>query len=93
MTARDYEPASGFNLPAGCMGDEIDREFGNERRYCGECRHLVESDVLDCCVCGVKLRDAIAKLRGTHRWMPAFILTAVEDAVVYEDECCAEFEE
>lgn len=93
MAMCDYEPASGFNLPPGCFEDDVDREFGGERRYCSECRHLVESDALDHCVCMLMLKRGISKLRGTHRWMPECILAAVEDAVVDEGDCCAEFEE
>lgn len=93
MAMSDYEPASGFNLPPGCFEEDVDREFGAERRYCGECRHLIGSDTLDCCVCGLKLKDAIARLKGAQRWLPERILAAVEDAVVDEGDCCAEFEE
>lgn len=93
MAMSDYEPASGFNLPACVFDKDIDREFGGERRYCGDCAHLVESDTLDCSVCKLKLRDAIAGLRGTQRWSPKYILAAVEDAVTDECDCCADFEE
>lgn len=93
MAMSDYEPASGFNLPPGVFDEDVDREFGGERRYCAECGHCVESDALCRCVCGLKLRDAIAGLRGTQRWTSAYILSAVEDAVVDEGDCCAEFEE
>lgn len=89
----DNEPDCGYNLPAGCFDDDIDREFGGERRYCSECRHCIESDELDCCVCGLKLKDAIAELKGTQRWSPKYILAAVEDAVTDECDCCPEFEE
>ena len=89
----DYEPDCGYNLPAGCFDDDIDRAYGGERRYCSECRHCIESDELDCCVCGPKLREAVAKLKGTQRWTPRYILAAVEDAVVDDSDCCADFEE
>ena len=89
----EYEPASGYNMPPGCFDDDIGRAFGGERRYCGECRHCIESDGLDCCICGPKLRDAVAGLEGTRRLSPEYILAAVEDASVYEDDCCAGFEE
>lgn len=88
-----YEPASGYNMPPGCFDDDIERAFGGERRYCSECRHCIESDELDCCICELKLKDAIAGLRGTQRWSPKYILAAVEDAFIYEDDCCAGFEE
>lgn len=88
-----YEPASWYNLPPGCFDDDIDREFGRERRYCGECGHCIVSDELDCCICTLKLADAIAKLEGSQRWSPTYILAAVEDAVTDESECCVEFEE
>ena len=88
-----YEPDSGYNLPPGCFDDDIDRAYGGERRYCSECVHYIESDELDCCVCEVNLRDAVAKLKGTQRWSPKYILAAVEDAVVNEGNCCADFEE
>lgn len=87
-----YEPPSGWNLPPGCF-DDIEREFGAERRYCSECRHCIESDELDRCICGPKLADAIAKLKGTQRRSPRYILAAVEDAVTDECDCCPEFEE
>lgn len=93
MSMADYEPASGYNLPPGCFDKDIEREFGGERRYCSECRHCIVSDELDCCVCAPKLADAVAKLKGTQRWSPKYILAAVEDAVIYEDDCCASFEE
>lgn len=93
MAMGDYEPASGFNLPAGCFEEDVDREFGGERRYCGDCAHAIASDTLDCCICKLKLKDAIAGLRGSQRWLPGCILSAVEDAVVDEGDCCAEFEE
>lgn len=93
MAMGDYEPASGFNLPPGVFDEDIDREFGGERRYCADCAHLIESDALDCRVCDLKLRDAIASLRGSQRWLPECILAAVEDAVADEGDCCADFEE
>lgn len=89
----DNEPDCGYNLPAGCFTEDIDREFGGERRYCSECKHCIESDELDCCICAPKLADAVAKLKGTQRWTPRYILGAVEDAVVDESDCCAGFEE
>ena len=88
----DYEPASGYNLPPGCLDDDIDRAFGAERRYCGECRHCIESDELGRGICGPKLADAVAKLKGTQRRSPRYILAAVEDAVTDECDCCADFE-
>lgn len=87
------EPASGYNLPPGCFDDDIDRAFGAERRHCGECRHCIESDELDCRICDVGLADAIAKLKGTRRRSPKYILAAVEDAITNEGNCCADFEE
>lgn len=89
----EYEPAGGYNLPPGCFDRDIEREFGGERRYCGECTHCIESDELDCCICGLKLKDAIAGLKGTQRWSPKYILAAVEDAVTDDSDCCADFEE
>lgn len=89
----EYEPASGYNLPPGCFDEDIDREFGAERRYCGECRHCIESDELDCCICAHMLADAVAKLKGAQRRTPKYILAAVEDAVTDEGDCCVEFEE
>lgn len=89
----DNEPASGYNLPPGCFDDDIDREFGAEGRHCSECRHCIVSDELGCCICTLKLADAIAKLKGSQRWSPRYILAAVEDAVIDESECCVEFEE
>lgn len=89
----DYEPDCGYNLPPGCFDDDIDRAYGGERRYCSECSHCIESDELDRCVCGPKLREAVAKLKGTQRWSPKYILAAVEDAVVDDGDCCADFEE
>lgn len=93
----EYEPVSGYNLPPGCFDDDIDREFGAERRYCSECRHCIGSDELDCCICGLKLKEAVAGLKGTQRWTPKYILAAVEDSIVpddsyYADDCC-EWEE
>lgn len=93
LSMAGYEPASGYNLPPGCFDEDIDREFGGERRYCGECRHCIESDELDCRICGLKLKDALAELKGAQRRSPKYILAAVEDAFVYEDDCCADFEE
>lgn len=93
LSMAEYEPASGYNLPPGCFDDDIEREFGGERRYCSECRHCIESDTLDCCVCGPKLAEAVAKLKGTQRWSPRYFIAAVEDAFTYEDDCCPEFEE
>lgn len=89
----DNEPASGYNLPPGCFDEDIEREFGGERRYCSECRHCLVSGELDCCICAPKLADAVAKLKGTQRRSPKYILAAVGDAVIYEDDCCAGFEE
>lgn len=93
MSMADYEPASGYNMPPGCFEKDIDRDACGERRYCVECRHCIESDELDCCVCEVDLADAIAKLQGAQRRSPKYILAAVEDAFIYEDDCCADFEE
>lgn len=87
------EPASGYNLPPGCFDDDIDRAFGAERRYCGECRHCIESDELDCCICEIGLADAVAGLKGTQRRSPRYIIAAVEDATTNEDDCCDDFEE
>lgn len=89
----EYEPASGYNLPPGCFDRDIDREFGAERRYCGECRHCIESDELDRCICAPKLADAVARLKGAQRRTPEYILAAVEDAVTDEGDCCVGFEE
>ena len=89
----ENEPVSGYNLPPGCLDDDIDRAYGGERRYCGECRHCIESDELDCCICALTLADAMAQLKGTQRWLPKYIIAAVEDAFTYEDDCCPEFEE
>lgn len=93
LSIAGYEPASGYNLPPGCLDEDIDRAFGGERRYCGECRHYIVSDELDCRICGLKLKDAIAELEGTQRRSPKHILAAVEDAVTDECDCCPEFEE
>lgn len=89
----EYEPASGYNLPPGCFEHDIDAYFGAERRYCSECRHCIESDELDRCICGPKLAEAIAKLQGAQRRSPRYILAAVEDATTNEGNCCADFEE
>lgn len=93
MAMCDYEPASGFNLPPGCFEEDVDREFGGERRYCGDCAHAVESDMICGSVCCLKLKRALTGLKGTQRWTPRCILAVVEDAVVDEGDCCAEFEE
>lgn len=87
------EPASGYNLPPGCFDDDIERAFGGGRRHCGECRHCTESDELDRLICGPKLAEAVAKLKGTQRRSPGYILAAVEDATIDEGDCCADFEE
>lgn len=93
MSMAEYESASGYNLPPGCFNEDIDREYGGERRYCSECRHCIESDELDCCIFAPTLANAVAKLKGTQRWSPKYILAAVEDAVTDEGNCCPEFEE
>lgn len=93
MSMAGYEPICGYNLPPGCIDDDIERAYGGGRRYCSECRHCIESGELDRCVCGSKLEDAIAGLEGTRRWTPRHILAAVEDAVTDECDCCAGFEE
>lgn len=89
----DYEPTSGWNLPPGCFEGDIDRAFGGERHGCVECRHCIESGVLDCSVCELDLADALAKLAGSQRWSPQCILAAVEDAITNEGYTCAKFEE
>ena len=89
----ENEPACGYNLPPGCLDGDIERAFGAERRYCGECRHCFESDELDCCICAARLAAAMAGLKGTQRWSPRYILAAVEDATTGEGDCCADFEE
>lgn len=93
MSMCGYEPPSGYNLPPGCFDDDIERAFGAERRCCSECRHRIESDELDRCICGIALADAVAKLEGTRRRSPRYILEAVEDAVTDECDCCPKFEE
>ena len=93
MSMAGYEPASGYNLPPGCLDDDIDRAYGGERRYCAECRHCAGSDTLDRYVCELRLRDAVAELKGAQRRSPRHILAAVEDAVVDEGDRCADFEE
>ena len=93
MAMVENEPISGYNLPPGCLDGDIDREFGGGRRHCGGCRHCIESDRLDCCICARRLADAAAGPEGTRRLSPEYILAAVEDAFVYEDDCCAGFEE
>lgn len=87
------EPASGYNLPPGCFDDDIERASGGGGRHCGECRHCIVSGELDCLICGVGLADAAAKLEGTRRLSPEYILAAVEDATTDEGDCCADFEE
>lgn len=87
------EPISGYNLPPGCLDDDIERAYGGERHYCCECRHCIESDELSCCVCGLTLKDAVAELKGAQRRSPRYILATVEDAVVGESDYCADFEE
>lgn len=93
MAMIENEPISGYNLPPGCLDDDIERAYGGERYYCSECRYCIESDELSCYVCELKLKDAVAELKGTQRWSPRYILAAVEDAVVDESDCCADFEE
>ena len=88
----ENEPASGYNLPPGCLDDDIERAFGAEGRCCGECRHCIESDALDRCFCGVGIAAALAKLEGAQRREPRYILAAVEDATTDECDCCADFE-
>lgn len=88
-----YEPASGYNLPPGCLDSDIDRAYGGERRYCGECRHCIWSDELDRAVCAHALAGAVSRLEGAQRRSPRYILAAVEDAVTDEGDCCPEFEE
>lgn len=89
----ENEPISGYNLPPGCLDDDIDRAYGGERRYCSECRHCIESDEFDCCICAPTLANAIAKLQGAQRRSPKYIIAAVEDATTNEGNCCADFEE
>lgn len=43
MSMMDYEPSSGFNLPPGCFGDDIDALFAAPRR-CGTCSHGIQDD-------------------------------------------------
>lgn len=93
MSMAEYEPASGYNMPPGCFEEDIDCDACLQDCYCVECKHCIESHVLDCCICAPTLADAVAKLKGTQRWSPRCILAAVEDAVVDESDCCAEFEE
>lgn len=93
LSMAGYEPASGYNLPPGCFDDDISCDACGEQRYCVECKHCIESDTLDCYICAPKLADAVAKLKGTQRWSPRYILAAVEDAFIYEDDCCTGFEE
>ena len=88
----ENEPASGYNLPPGCLDGDIDRAFGGEGRRCSLCRHSIESDELDCRVCAPRLADALAGLGGAQRRSPGHVLAAVEGASVYEDDCCAGFE-
>lgn len=89
----EYEPISGYNLPPGCLDGDIERAYGGEAHCCAECRHCAGSDTLDCCVCELTLRDAVAGLKGAQRRSPRYILAAVEDAVVDESDYCADFEE
>ena len=89
----ENEPASGYNLPPGCLDGDIERAFGGEGHYCGECRHRIESDGLDRCICGARLADAVAGPGGARRRSPGHIVAAVEDATVDECDCCPEFEE
>lgn len=87
------EPICGYNLPPGCLDDDIDRAYGGERRYCVECRHCIESDELDRCICALTLADAMAQLKGAQRRSPRYVIAAVEDAVTNDGDCCPEFEE
>lgn len=87
------EPASGYNLPPGCLDDDIDRAYGGEGRYCSECRHCAESDEMGCLICTRALAVAAARLEGAQRRSPRYIIAAVEDAVTDESDCCPEFEE
>lgn len=60
----ENEPISGYNLPPGCLDDDIDREFGGERRYCSECRHCIVLDELGCAFCAPKLAGAGREAQG-----------------------------
>ena len=85
------EPASGYNLPPGCLDDDIERAYGGEAHPCAECRHCDWSDALGCLVCVPRLEDAAAGLEG-GRLRPRHVLAAVEGAVVDGCDGCGRFE-
>lgn len=91
-SAAGCEPASGYNLPPGCLDSDIERAYGAGRHRCGECMHCIESDALGCLVCAVRLAGAVAGLDGARRRSPECILAAVEGAATDEGDCCAYFE-
>lgn len=56
----DYEPACGFNLPAGCSEGDPRAPWNQpdpwEGRTCGDCRHCADCRLLDgakahVCIC------------------------------------------
>ena len=49
----NHEPPSGYNLPPGCFGHDIDAYFGECKPTCAECKHMVEC----CCDYGICRRE------------------------------------
>ena len=80
---RDYEPESGYNLPAGCL--EVPEP---EARTCATCRHCIE----ECCdmgICDVKLKS---EPQDFDSWMD--VVDHMEDARVdMQVDSCAYWKE
>lgn len=66
-----YEPASGYNLPPGCLeGDPRAPWNREETRTCGECAHLLEG----CCdygICELEFEEAFDE-EEVKRPLPAW---------------------
>ena len=80
---KDYEPASGYNLPAGCM--EVPEPDG---RACATCRHCIE----ECCDMGLCELRLDVEPDGLRDWRA--VLGNMENARVdMQVDACARWEE
>ena len=91
MKTADYEPAAGFNMPAGCF----DVPDVPEPRECGECEHFKEISDNGCGVCKKRFYEFIdSDYYAASRFKGLASLDFIcENAICEGTEACGSFEE
>ncbi len=91
MKTADYEPAAGFNMPAGCF-DVPDVPVCRE---CGECEHFKGISDNGCGVCAQRLWEFMgSEYYAASRFKGFASLDFICDNAICEgDEACSDFKE